>query len=106
MKNKPKINLNDEDFGCILTCAVRYSLGRQTYMPKLVYDFIRPLLPYLTNKTLVNIRNSIQDYGSYGYSYGADFDLRMWMEFKNQVEIEIEQREAEGVNNANSRSNG
>lgn len=37
----------NEDFGTILICAVRYSLGRQTYMPGLVQGYIRPLLPCL-----------------------------------------------------------
>ena len=36
-----KINLND-DFETILICAERYALGRQTYMPKLVVDYITP----------------------------------------------------------------
>lgn len=31
----------DKDFGIICLCAMRYALGRQTYMPSLVQDFIR-----------------------------------------------------------------
>lgn len=31
----------DNDFGIICLCAMRYALGRQTYMPSLVQDFIR-----------------------------------------------------------------
>ena len=27
------VDIKDEDFGAILICAVRYCLGRQTYMP-------------------------------------------------------------------------
>ena len=30
----------DRDFGTVCGCAVRYSLGRQTYMPSLVQQFI------------------------------------------------------------------
>ena len=30
----------DEDLGTIAICAVRYALGRQTYMPGLVQDFV------------------------------------------------------------------
>lgn len=33
--------MNDEYFGTICLCAMRYALGRQTYMPGLVQDFIR-----------------------------------------------------------------
>ena len=31
----------NEHFGIICLCAMRYALGRQTYMPGLVQDFIR-----------------------------------------------------------------
>ena len=33
--------MEDEKFGVICLCAMRYALGRQTYMPGLVHDFIR-----------------------------------------------------------------
>ena len=32
---------HDEDFGTICLCAMRYALGRQTYMPGLVQDYIK-----------------------------------------------------------------
>lgn len=31
----------DKDFWVICLCAMRYAIGRQTYMPGLVQDFIR-----------------------------------------------------------------
>lgn len=30
----------DKDLGTIVICAVRYAIGRQTYMPGLVQDFV------------------------------------------------------------------
>ena len=33
--------MNDEHFGTICLCALRYALGRQTYMPGIVQNFIR-----------------------------------------------------------------
>lgn len=29
---KPKVDLSDDFFGAVLNCAVRYSLGRRSYM--------------------------------------------------------------------------
>ena len=55
----------DDDFGVVLNCAIRYCLGRQTYMPSLVTEFIKPLLPQLDKNTL------------------------MWMRFLNDIEQEI-----------------
>ena len=31
----------DNDFGIICLCAMRYAIGRQSYMPSLVQDYIR-----------------------------------------------------------------
>ncbi len=52
MKNKLNVDLESEDFGCVLNCAVRYAIGRQTYMPGVVIDFIIPLLSNLSDRTL------------------------------------------------------
>lgn len=51
----------NEDFGTILICAVRYSLGRQTYMPGLVQGYIRPILPSLDKKTLSVMQRDIEE---------------------------------------------
>ena len=54
-----KIPDQNNDFGAVLICAVRYCIGRQTYMPGLVMDFIRPLLPKLDSKTLTVMERDI-----------------------------------------------
>ena len=46
------IDPHDDDFGAICNCAVRYAVGRRTYMPGLVIDFITSHLSELTDKTL------------------------------------------------------
>ena len=84
----PVIDLKDNDFGCILCAAVRYSLGRTTYMPGLVTDFIRPLLPYLNDNAVHNIRKEISETSD----YGDDCDARTWLNFLNDVKAEIEKR--------------
>ena len=33
--------MTDEHFGTICLCALRYALGRQTYLPGIVQNFIR-----------------------------------------------------------------
>ena len=38
----------DKNFETILLCAVRYAIGRQTYMPSMVIDYITPLLSHLS----------------------------------------------------------
>lgn len=89
---KPVIDLADDDFGCILNCAVRYAIGRQTYMPGLVIDFITPLLPYLSNKTVYVFDQDVTERKYFG-TYGDErIDEPYWMRFLNAVREEEEKR--------------
>lgn len=88
---KPVVRLNDDNFGAVLICAVRYSIGRMTYMPKLVQDFIRPLLPYLSNKTLYVMERDIAEASGYG---DRNIDEPDWMRFLKAVREEMRVRKA------------
>lgn len=91
-KTVPIIEVTDDDFGCILNCAVRYSIGRETYMPKLVIDFITPLLPQLSNKTLWCFARDIERHEEERRSFGWDYDKDAWMKFLYDVRAEIGRR--------------
>lgn len=98
VNNKPQINLDDDFFGAVLNCAVRYSMGRQSYMPSLVIDFITPLLPYLNQKTLGVFK---QDYETNqrtadetGWAMFGDIkiDKPLWDKFYADVCVELKKR--------------
>lgn len=85
----PQISLNDDDFGLILNAAIRYSIGRRTYMPHSVIEFITPLLPYLNNRTLACIEQDIVDAGFEPPRYGDEVvDEPAWMRFLDVVREE------------------
>lgn len=85
----------DKNFETILLCAVRYSIGRQTYMPSLVIDYITPLLPYLSDSCLKLIADEIIDH-SYDGGLGDDMiDRPYWIEFKKRILLEMERRTSE-----------
>ena len=58
---KPVIRLDDDNFGAVLNWAVRYCLGRMSYAPSMTIEFITPLLPYLSNKTIKVFDQDIED---------------------------------------------
>ena len=91
---KPTISLDDDDFGAILNCAVRYSLGRRSYMPKLVTDFITPLLPYLSDITLGCFLRDLGRTDNYG---DPEIDRPVWEQFEHQVILAYEQRKGENA---------
>lgn len=51
----------DKDFGCIISCAIRYAIRRETYMPNVVADFVRKYLHVLDSNT---IKVAIEDIDS------------------------------------------
>ena len=78
----------DDDFGCIINSAVRYSLGRYTYMPSTVAEFVLKYLNYLDNKTI-----SVMIYDIDEALKNEDLPLRkIWVELKSKLEIEMHAR--------------
>lgn len=82
------LKVDEQDFGTICICALRYAMGRETYMPSLVRDFIRPLLPKLCDKTLAVMLNDCDDQQRYGYYGNERIDKPGWLEWKKVLEAE------------------
>ena len=83
----------DKNFETILLCAVRYAIGRQTYMPSMVIDYITPLLPYLSEDVLKLIVNEIIEHYTYEGALGDEkIDKPYWIDFLQMIEIEMEGR--------------
>lgn len=97
LTNKDRIIFDpfDNDFGTVLVCAVRYAIGRCTYMPSLVIDFIRPLLPKLDDKALWCFVKDIEGAPSLGHEL---IDKPAWLRFLADVKAEQERRKSNGSN--------
>ena len=89
---KMMFDVSSVDFSSMLICALRYSLGRMTYMPHTVTSFIRPLLPYLDNKTLYVMIRDIESSHSYG---DETIDKPMWLKFLADCKTEYNSRKEE-----------
>lgn len=98
---EPTINLKNDNFGAVLNCAVRYSLGRRTYMPGLVMDFVGPLLPYISDKALWCLERDIKGFVEL---YAAEcppksiidrMDIEQWERFLQAIRRAIDERTAE-----------
>lgn len=55
------MNKNDEDFGAVLNCAIRYCLENRNLMSFLVINYIVNKLPNLDEKTLLYFERDISD---------------------------------------------
>jgi len=92
MENKrPNVDVRQDEFGCIINCAVRYALGRRTYMTHLVAEYVQQFIPFITDKTLYVLDHDITDQKHSG-GYGDDrIDKPVWMQLLQRV-IEEENR--------------
>lgn len=93
----------DDDFGLILNEAVRYSLGRETYVSYDTPNFIRPLLPYLSNRTICVMEKDIRERGEDPWykdtcrPYGdPNIDEPSWLAFLKEIQDEIKARRERG----------
>lgn len=83
----------DKNFETILLCAVRYAIGRKSYMPSMVIDYITPLLPYLSDNILRLIANEITEYEAYEGGLGDEMiDRPYWIDFLRKIRFEMEGR--------------
>lgn len=87
-----RIGVTADDFGAVCNCAVRYCLGRRSYMPSLVCGYITPLLPELTDKTLDCFERDIAERKRTGFDFGDSCDYETWDAFYKAVCNEIEGR--------------
>ena len=91
-RNKITVYADDEEFGAVLNCAVRYSMGRMTYMPSLVIGFIMPLLPKLSDRTLSCFDRDLSEPAIYGGLGDENIDAPLWQKFHAEVRQEIQIR--------------
>lgn len=93
--NGLKINASDENFGLIVNCAVRYAIGRQTYIVSVVINFAKSLLKHLSDKTLACLVRDIETTNDYG---DEAIDKTEWLKFLKEIKAEQKNREDKNKN--------
>lgn len=86
------INVDEQDFGTVCVCALRYAMGRETYMPALVRDFIRPLLPQMPDKALAVMIMDCEDQERKNIWGSETIDKPGWLRWKQELLAEKERR--------------
>lgn len=86
------IKVDDQDFGTVCVCALRYAMGRETYMPSLVRDFVRPLLSQLPDKTLWVMINDCEEQERMNMWGSETIDKPGWVRWKQELLAEKDRR--------------
>ena len=94
--SKP-IKLDQENFGTLAICAIRYCQGRQTYMPSLVQGILKPHLKELSDKDLSVMLDDC-DFQERMNLYGSNtIDKPDWLAWKEALLAEKESRAAQRI---------
>ena len=84
----------DNDFGCIINSAVRYSLGRSSYMPSTTIRFVLKHLMIMDTRTItVMIRDIEMAFADENLPYRDS-----WLSFKLALEDRLQKIQDEGGN--------
>lgn len=84
----------DAEFGLIVTSAIRYAIGRMSYMPSVVCEFTLRFMPLLDSKTIhVMIRDITETMERW---QGELTDSELWLNLRAKAEEEKTRRISEG----------
>lgn len=71
----------------ILMCAVRYALGRMSYIVSVVCDYIKVkhknLSQYCINIIIRDIEEELERYHNSGHTLGMECDEKQWVQLLN-----------------------
>ena len=84
-----------DDFESMLICALRYSIGRESYMPSITIDYIRYLIPMLSANTLFVMQRDIREtITSYGRIKRKLYMEAEWIKLESVLREEYERKKA------------
>ena len=84
--SKEKTVYVSRDFELMMISAMRYAIGRQTYMPSVTIDYIRMLIPKLSTNTLYVMERDIrEEVDRYKRMESELYMEREWLELKNDI---------------------
>lgn len=92
------MNMSEDDLGILFICAVRYCLGRKTYMPSMIQGIVLGNIKQVSKQDLIIIRNDVQDAARDNYLGSEYIDAPGWKLFMDKISEEIESRSANDYN--------
>lgn len=93
--NKQVLELyQDDDFQLMMCSALRYALGRHTYMVQATAEYLADKLVYFSRKTLDVMLEDIKRYftGTVPLGYEHDCDIASWTDLNDRLSDEIKKR--------------
>ena len=84
-----------QDFELMMISALRYAIGRYTYMPSVTIEYIRYLIPQLSAKTLFAMKRDIdEEIERYQRMKRELYMDKEWQKLAEEMRIEYEKKKA------------
>ena len=78
-----------QNYETMMICALRYSIGRETYMPDIAIGYIRNVVPYLSANTLyVMSRDIEEEVARYERINRTLYMQKEWLQLKAKIDDE------------------
>ena len=84
--------MTKDDKESIYICAVRYCMGRQTYMPSVVVSALKPELKDMSKNALAVMLKDCEEQESRNLWGSEIIDKPLWIEWKRLLEEEMKRR--------------
>ena len=83
----------NDDFELMMISALRYAIGRYTYMPSVTIEYIRYLIPQLSAKTLYVMKRDIdEETARYQRMERELYMADEWAKLAEEIRVEYEQK--------------
>ena len=84
-----------QDFELMMICALRYAIGRGTYVPDTAIPYIRYLIPQLSVKTLYVMKRDIEEEVKTRQRLNRELYMaKEWQKLAEEIGIEYEKKKA------------
>ena len=84
-----------QDFELMMISALRYAIGRYTYMPSVTIDYIRYLIPQLSAKTLFVMKRDVEEeVERYQRMERELYMAKEWAKLAEEIDVEYEKKKA------------
>lgn len=87
-----KINIEQDDFGTLCICAIRYCQGRQTYMPSLVQGIVREHFEEFSDKDIAVMLDDCRFQKQMDLYGDPTIDKPNWLRWKEDLLAEQRRR--------------
>lgn len=78
-----------QNYELMLISALRYSIGRETYMPDITINYIKTKVPYLSGNTLfVMSRDIEEEVARYKQINHKLYMKKQWLDLKAEIDDE------------------